>query len=69
MAGPMVFKDKETEKAAAEFLKDLKLAPHVGVEIAFSQDVVDAAYAKIRAETHAQFEKSTTSAKSSSTST
>lgn len=49
MAVPMEF-DAETEKAAAEYLATLKLVP-CAPEITFSADVVDAAYAKIRAET------------------
>jgi len=49
MAVPMEF-DAETEKAAAEYLASLKLVP-CAPEITFSADVVNAAYAKIRAET------------------
>ena len=56
----MVFKDEKMAKAAAEFLKNLELPQHVGVEITFSPDIVKAAYDKIKAEMHTQVKKSKT---------
>lgn len=59
MAGPMVFKDKETEKAAEEFLATHPMQHPQPVSISFSVDVVEAAYKRIRADTR---ERKSTSA-------